>query len=236
MSGDYSGINRNSIICDASSLIALADACLLDSLSLLKQHMYGDFLYPRKVRYESIEHPLNIKEYSLRALRLMDYERTGVIKLVDADVSHQMNEVMNTSNTIFSLGGKPIKLVDAGEAAQVAIAMDLGVRVLLIDERTTRTLIEAPFKLKEHLEHEFKRKVSVNERQLDRFTDMVEKFRVIRSSEIIMLAYKYGYFDSYKEYKEKALQSALYVLKYSGCSISFEEIEEAMNAVAAGRI
>jgi hypothetical protein len=235
MSDQFFETNRNSIICDASSLIALADACVLDSLTLLKQHMHGDFLYPKKVRFESIEHPLDMKEHSLRALRLMDFEKSSVLRSVDIDVNAQMNEVINVSNNIFTVSGKPIKLVDPGEASQVALANVLGVKNLLIDERTTRTLIEAPFKLKQHLEREFKRKVNVNERLLDQFADSTKNLKIIRSSELIVLAYQYGYFDVYGQYKNKALQSALYTLKFAGCSISFEEIEELMSEIHAGR-
>lgn len=235
MSGKYFEINRNSLVCDASSLISLAEGCMLDVLLLLKQHMYGDFIYPQTVRYESIEHPLQMKEYSLRALRLLDFEKNNIIKIVDYDVSKQMKDIMDLSNSIFRVRGKPIKLVDPGEAAQVALAVELGIKNILIDERTTRTLIEAPFKLKKHLEREFKRDIDVEKRLLDKLLEMVQSIKIIRSSELVVLAYKRGYFDQYDEYKNNALQSALYTLKFSGCSISFEEIEELMREINAGR-
>ncbi len=236
MSEPYSELNRNSIVCDASSLISLAEGCMLDVLSLLHQYMYGDFIYPRTVRYESIEHPLNMKEHSLRALRLMDYEHGGVLKVVDLDVTRQMKDIMNISNSIFKVKGKPIKLVDPGEAAQVALAIELGISNILIDERTMRTLIEAPFKLKKHLEREFKKDIYVEDRLLDRLLDLSENLKIIRSSELVILAYEKGYFDRYGEHKQDALQSALYTLKFSGCSISFEEIDEIMREVYAGKL
>lgn len=235
MSAVYSELSRSSIVCDASSLISLAEGCMLDMLSLLKQYMYGDFIYPKTVRYECIEHPLHMKEYSLRALRLLDYERDGILKVIDYDVSKDMKDIMNLSNSIFKIKGKPIKLVDPGEAAQVALAIELGINNVLIDERTTRTLIEAPFKLKKHLEREFRKDVFVEDRLLDRLLDLSENLRIIRSSELAVIAYKKGYFDRYGEYKEDALQSALYTLKFSGCSISFEEIDEVMREIHAGK-
>jgi len=236
MPNDYSEINKNSIVCDASSLISLAEACLLDSLTLLRQHMYGDFIYPKTVRFESIEYPVQKKEHALRALRLMDCEKSSTIKIIDVDVGQNMNEIMNTANNIFSAAGRPVRLVDAGEAAQLALSYQLGIKNILIDERTTRTLIEAPLKLKQHLENEFRKKVTVNEKMMDHFLGYAEHINIIRSSELIVMAYKYGYFDTFGEYKEKALESALYTLKFSGCSISFEEIEEMMREINAGAI
>ncbi|MGC9057649.1 MAG: hypothetical protein ACP5H8_01030 [Candidatus Micrarchaeia archaeon] len=235
MLGEYLEINRNSIVCDASSLISLAEACLLDTLAFLKPRMKGSFIYPTTVRYESIEHPLGMKEHSLRALRLLDYEKNGIITFVDYDVSGLMKDIMNLSNSVFRFKGKPVKLIDPGEAAQIALAVELGIKNVLIDERSMRTLIEAPLKLKEHLEQEFKRPVNIEERVLDRLSEIVGDIHIIRSAEIAVIAYKYGYFDVYGEHKDKALQSALYTLKFSGCSISFEEIQELMGEINAGK-
>ncbi len=236
MSQESSEINRNSIVCDSSSLISLAESCQLDALSFLKQHMFGDFIYPRTVRIESMERPMNMREHSLRAFRLMDYEKSGTIKFVEYDVTQKMNELMNTANNIFSVYGKPIQLMDPGEAAQVALAMEFGINCILIDERTTRTLIEAPFRHKEHLEREFRKTVNTNDRLLERFNDLTRDLKIIRSSEIILLSYKYGYFDHYGENKEKALEGALYGVKLCGCSISFEEIDEIMRELHAKQL
>jgi len=236
MSQEYLEINRNSIVCDSSSLISLAESCQLDILSFLKQHMYGEFIYPRTVRIESIENPLNMREHALRALRLMDYEKSGAIHFFEYDITKEMSEIMDIANNIFSVNGKPIHLVDAGEAAQVAIAREFGISTLLIDERTTRTLIEAPLRHKEHLEREFRCNVRMDESLLKQFSELTGNLHVLRSSEIIILAYKYGYFDHYGELKAKALEGALYGVKLSGCSISFEEIDEIMRELHANKL
>ncbi|MEM3363980.1 MAG: hypothetical protein QXS93_00530 [Candidatus Micrarchaeia archaeon] len=236
MSQEYSEINRNSVVCDSSSLISLAESCQLDVLSFLKQHMYGDFIYPRTVRIESMERPLGMREHALRAFRLMDYEKSGAIKFVDYDVSRKMREIMDIANSIFSVAGRPIQLVDDGEAAQVALAIEFGINTILIDERTTRTLIEAPFRHKEHLEREFRKPVRMNDALMDEFNSLTRGLKIIRSSEIILLAYKYGYFDHYGELKSKALEGALYGVKLCGCSISFEEIDEIMRELNARQL
>ncbi len=229
MSEDYSDINRNSIVCDSSALISLAEACLLDVIPLLSKYLRGKFIYPAEVQYESIGHPMDMKEHALRALRLRELESSGVLVPVTMDVHKETKDLMDLANSIFTVKGKTIHLVDLGEAAQIVLAKKLGLKYLLIDERTTRVLVEAPFKLKSHLEREFNREVSVNERLLDQFLEYVEGMYVIRSTELLVLAYQYGYFDKYgDDLKDRALESALYTLKFSGCSVSFEEINELM--------
>ena len=231
MSEDYSVINRNSIVCDSSSLISLAEACLLDVLKFLKKYFRGKFIYPREVRYESIGHPMNMKEHALRALRLKEFEEAGYIVPISMDIHEETKNLMDLANSIFTCKGKAIHLIDEGETAQIVLAKRLGIRYLLIDERTTRVLIEAPFKLKSHLEREFNKTVEVNQRLLDQFLEYVEGMSVIRSTELLVLAYQYGYFDKFGEFKLKALESSLYTLKFSGCSVSFEEIEELMKEI-----
>jgi len=233
MSSQSLEINNNSIICDSSSLISLAEACLLDIFPYLKQRMYGDFVYPKMVRIESIERPIQAKTHALRALRLQEYELMRLIKFVDDDVEKETKELMSLANNIFETKNRPIHLVDAGEAAQIALARKLNINTLVIDERTTRTLLEAPMKLKQHLEYESKKPVIINQKLLNSFLDKAGRFNIIRSSELVVLAYNYGYFDKYGKDKNVALESSLFTLKYSGCSLSYEEINDFMREVNA---
>lgn len=233
MSSQSLEINNNSIICDSSSLISLAQSCFLDVIPFLNQRMYGCFLYPKMVRVESIERPITTKNHALRALRLREYEEMNLIKFLNDDVDRETKEIMSMANNIFETKNRAIHLVDAGEAAQIALARKLNINTLVIDERTTRTLLEAPMKLKQHLENESKKPVVVNQKLLNSFLDKVGKFNIIRSSELIVLAYDYGYFDKYGADKAIGLESALFTLKFSGCSLSYEEINDFMREINA---
>jgi intracellular sulfur oxidation DsrE/DsrF family protein len=106
------------------------------------------------------------------------------------------------------------------------VALDLRLRNVLIDERTTRMLVEAPLDMKAHLEDEFQKKIEVNQKNLDRFLEMTRNFNLFRSTEIAITAYEKGLFKDYGEMEKRAIEAALYGLKFSGCSISFSEIEE----------
>jgi hypothetical protein len=46
-----------------------------------------------------------------------------------------------------------------------------------------------------------------------------------------MLAYEKGYFKSFGRLQTEALEAALYKVKYSGCSISFDEIMDYVSRV-----
>ena len=138
--------------------------------------------------------------------------------------------VMNAANNMYFARGKPLRLVQQGETEMVALSKTLGVEYILIDERTAM-LIEAPLKLKEHLETEFKANVMVNKDNLKELSSRISRFQALRSSELVMLAYEKGYFKNFEKLQREALEAALYKIKYSGCAISFDEIFDYMSWV-----
>ncbi|MFA5077495.1 MAG: hypothetical protein WC488_03645, partial [Candidatus Micrarchaeia archaeon] len=141
-------------------------------------------------------------------------------------IAKKKDEILNLTNNIFFAQGRSITLVQAGEAEMLALANELRIRNILMDERTTRLLLEAPFKIKEHFEQEFRTNIMVNRENLEKFNDMVKDMNVFRSAEFISLAYSNGFFENYKKMGKEIYSAALYKLKYSGCSIRFDEIEE----------
>jgi hypothetical protein len=169
-----------------------------------------------------------LRKHLFSAVRIKDAIEDGVIVVVDAKVEDEARRLMNSANNLFYIQGKPIHLIHSGESEMLVLAPRLGIENLLIDERTTRVLIEAPFKLKEHLESEFQVNVMVNKNSFREFSSRVSALKVIRSSELVMLAYECGYFKNFTKLQKEALESALYKMKYSGCSISFDEIHEYM--------
>jgi predicted nucleic acid-binding protein len=228
MSGNYSNnIPEDSIICDSSSLISLSDSCLLWMLSNLFGSFMGYFLITKAVEYESVTHPLEMKSHTLGAVRVKKMLLDDVLKVVETPNSAALtSQLSSLGNSIFYIGGKPLKLIHEGETETLAVALDLKLRNVLIDERTTRMLIEAPFDMKSHLEDEFQKKIEVNQKNLDRFLDMTRNFNLFRSTEIAITAYEKGLFKDYGEMEKRAIEAVLYGLKFSGCSISFSEIEE----------
>ena len=108
----------------------------------------------------------------------------------------------------------------------LALSREIGVDNLLIDERTTRMLAEDPESLRQHLEEELRRPITVDEENLSSIARLTKGIRFFRSSELLLLAYEKGYFADYGKLKEDAIEASLYKLKYSGCAVGFGEISD----------
>ncbi len=222
------------VLCDSGALISLTAACLDHLLYYFHENYHVRFIIPPSVEYESVRRPLesNLRKYLFSAIRIKNAIDDGVVVKVDANVGDQTDKFMNAANNMFFARGKPLRLIQQGETEMVALAKVLGIEYILIDERTTRMLIEAPLKLKEHLEDEFNVNIMVNKDNLKFLTSEIAPLRALRSSEMVMLAYEKGYFKNFQKLQREALEAALYKIKYSGCAISYDEINSYMGSAA----
>jgi len=217
------------LIFDASTLISFAMNGLLNYLEELKKLFPGKFIIPQEVKYEIIERPLTIKRFELEALQINQLllnktlELPSSLGLSDKKISEETNRLIEIANSAFTENGKPIHLIDSGETACIAVGNMLNEKniptLLVIDERTTRLLCEKPENLKKLLSKKHHVPIKYNKNSLVNFTG----FRIIRSAELGFLAYKKGLV---KIQDKKVLDALLYALKFKGCSISTEEIEE----------
>lgn len=221
-------MKNDAILCDASSLISLTDTGFLWVLYELKKRTNVFFMLPQKVKYECITRPLGIKKYAIHAIRLQDAINDGILDVVDLDVEQEGIKIMELANNLFFARGKPIHLVDAGEAEQIALTKKLGINNVLIDERNTRMLIENLEDLRKQQERELRVRISYNEKNINIFKNMVKGLFVFRSTEILGIAYEKGLFDKFQGMERPALEAGLNSLKFNGCSISFEEVGRLM--------
>jgi hypothetical protein len=218
------------ILCDSGSFISLTTACLDPIIYFLSERFKVRFVIPTMVRQETVDYPLQkgLKQYAFSAIKIKEALKDGVINAVDMDVSSQTQRILRMANGIFYVQGKPLQLIQHGEAEMLALAKALDIKDILIDERTTRMLIEAPFSMKDHLAEEFGVNVMLDRKALTEFGAITKGMTALRSSELVMVAYEDGYFDHFDELKREALEAALYKVRFSGCSIRFDEIEEYM--------
>lgn len=219
-------LSGQSMICDASSLISLTDSCFIHALYFLKRRYKGNFIIPPSVKYECVEHPMSMKAHAIHAIRLKRAINERVIEVVDANIGRQVQEIRWMANNLFYADGTPLRLIQEGETEMLALAQELGVENLLIDERTTRMLAEDPESLRHHLEEELRRPITVNDENLSGFSRLTKNMRFFRSSELLLLAYEKGYFADYGELEQDAIEASLYKLKYAGCAVGFGEISE----------
>src|SRR3989338_10618079 len=195
-------MQETDILCDSSSLISLTGSCLDNIIHFLHSEFKIKFIIPASVEEESVTRPLSshIRQYSFSAMKIKKALKDGtLVKIQNGDGKHKVDDVLNAANNMFFIKGKPITLVHLGEAEMITLACELDVKNILIDERTTRMMIEAPFKLKEHLEEEFGINVMVNRNSLTTFSELTKGLEAIRSTELLILAYENGYFDSFGE-------------------------------------
>jgi len=158
-------------------------------------------------------------------LRLKRAIEDDVISVVGVDeLADESKHLLNIGNAILYARGKPLHLIDLGETEMIVLAREIGAENVLLDERTTRMMIEAPFKLKEHLEEELGVNIMVNKTNLTEFSKYTTGLSAFRSSELLILAYENGFLNKYGEHAKEMLEAALYAFRFSGCSISFNEI------------
>ena len=211
-------------MCDSGPLISFSDTCLISVLPFLAK-LGAEFLITPAVEKEIVLNPINVHRYAFSAIRLHKTIDDKLLRVIDVD-SHLMNRIMNSANAAFLLRGKPMKLIHAGEAACLAAYKQNGCSALAIDEKTTRLLIENPALLADNISEQFGQRIIVDKRSLDEFTSLTSGIEIIRASELLAIATKNGYFDSFGKHKEQAFHTAIYALKQAGCSLSEKEVND----------
>lgn len=212
---------------DSSSIISIAETCLIDVFGKLAEETKVRFVIPAHVEDETVTRPLQIKRFELNALRIKKTIDSGWIEVkgLGFAAKQQTKKIMQTANQIFYSKKKPIKLIQRGEAETLALINELRATTLVIDERTTRMLIEDPYLLKDFMEERYGERIDVNKTNLRRFSRLFPKINVIRSVELIAFAFEKRLLEEEIGFSKKALQAALYAVKFRGCAVSSSEIE-----------
>lgn len=221
------------VLCDSGVLISLTAGCLDNLLYYFAENFQMRFIIPPSVEYETVTRPFqsDLRKYLFSAVRIRDAIDDGVVVTVDAKVADEARRIMNAANNIFYIHGKPFRMIQFAESEMLAMARKLDIEYIFIDERTGRLLIEAPFRLKEHLEKEFRVNVMVNKDNARLLSSQLSGLCALRSSELVMLAYEKGYFKHFQKLQREAVEAALYKMKYAGCSISYAEIDEYLGSL-----
>jgi predicted nucleic acid-binding protein len=130
------------IICDSSSLISLSTTGLIGCLIILKKDLKKIYLTPSVVK-ECIETPLQVPAYSLSAVRLKRALNEKIFDIISPS-EKTTYEILTYFNSILmeKKTKKPIHLIHSGEAEILAAAVENKIDYILIDERTTRAIVE----------------------------------------------------------------------------------------------
>ncbi|MBU1129338.1 MAG: hypothetical protein KJ949_01780 [Nanoarchaeota archaeon] len=224
-----SNTSHKAIIFDSGTLISFAMNGMFEELRELKKVFDGKFLITQEVKQEIINKPMNIKRFELEALRLNQLLEEKVLELPvsigikDSDITKKTNEFMQVANSLFYMKGKEVKILGLGESSCLGLSVLLNEKriknVLAIDERTIRVLLEKPENLTSLLQRKMNASIKIKSSNYKIF----KGFKVIRSTELVYVLYKKGLS---KLKGPNVLDALLYAMKFKGCAISSEEIEE----------
>ncbi|MFC2175086.1 hypothetical protein ACFLQ2_04465 [archaeon] len=216
------------IVCDSSSLISMSDNCLL----WLLPGFNAEFVVPEEVKREMVDRPMKSARFGFKAMRLSNAIGSGSIKVVaDAEVSKHATELASLANSLLKYGKHNVNIIHGGEAESIALMQKQGIQTLLVDERTTRLLVEDREALKRHIERRTGFNLKLNHKIAKQLGNELDEINVIRSSELLAWAYENGLMQKFGQDKS-VLHASLYGLKYSGCAISNQEIEDYMRLLA----
>jgi len=226
------------LVFDSSSIISLAMNNLLWTLKHLKQRFGGNFYITESVKEEIIDNPLKTKKFKFEAMQILSLVSEDVLEIYrNKRVSERASYFLNLANNIFEAKGSFIKLVDRGEMESLALVEYLGANAFVVDERTTRVLIEDPIRLSKLFSNKLHTKVTLNKNGLKAFKELTN-IKIIRSVELMTTAYDLGLLNKFLYEKEKdlvninlkstLLDGLLWGLRLRGCAVSTNEIKEIM--------
>ncbi len=216
------------LILDAGPLINLSMNGLLNIFEKIKS-LNISIITTSHVHQEVVNRPLNIPRFELGALKIKELIDKKVIQFPEEiginlqELEQETQRLLRIANSAIITNGKNIEVVSIAETSCLALSSLLTKKgspnLIAIDERTTRVLFEKPENLKELMSNKLHRKISLNLNEIKNFN----KFKFIRSSELVYVAYKKGFVNLNDK---RALEALLYATKYKGCAISWEEIDQ----------
>jgi predicted nucleic acid-binding protein len=184
----------------------------------------ADFIITPTVYDEIITNPQRRGNHRMGPLKFKAMVDNGILTVEKADPD-EVHHIMDISNNIYYAKHKPLTIIQKGEAEALALANDGD--VLLMDERTLRFMIESPRDLVGLLKHRMHRGITMSNERRRAFDKYCKGVSIIRSSEIVAVAYEKGILEKYfSGPKREVIEASLWALKYKGCSLSVKDIKE----------
>ncbi len=220
---------RNSgkaLIFDSGPIISLVMNNCGWILRPLSKRYNGNFYITREVQNELIDKPLNSKRFKFEAMYIKEFLDSGSLKLIDDNADVETNRLLRLANSIFRADKEDLRIIQRGEIESLAFLKKMHADGLVVDERTLRMLIEEPLQLRKLLTKKLYKNVTINRSNLRQFQKLIGDVKIIRSSELCVIAFELGLMDKYADgSKRELLDGLLWGVKLRGCSISNKEIE-----------
>ncbi len=180
-----------------------------------------------------IERPMKIRRFEFEALQVSKLIKDGVLEIYEKVPEKKVHELERLANNSFKIKNKAMDIIQTGEMESVACALEIGAEAVVMDERTLRLFIENSKEMEKLLEFRFKRDVVPDPGKIKQFSQQLQSIKIIRSIELVGVAYKLGILDDYipksKEGRKILLEAVLWGTKFNGCAVTGHEIEEIEN-------
>jgi len=218
------------IIFDAGPIISLSMNNLLWILDSLKKDFDGEFYVAPGVEYEIVGKPLQTKKFKFEALQAWQFMRKGTLKVYEnREIEALKKKLLELGNHCYKIHGEWLNIIHPADCETVAAAIVSEADVMVMDEITTRLMIENPYALEEIFERKFHSDVKLNDKNIKEFLNLTKGVKIIRSFELVTIAFEKGFLDKYKPDIKDAnkilLQAVLWGVKLNGCSVTRKEID-----------
>ncbi len=226
------------VIFDSGPIISLTTNNLLWILDELKKSFKGEFVITTGVKQELVDRPLETKRFKFEALQVQSLIEQKIFSVVeDKEVVAKAQELLKLANGILSAHGQPIKIMQIGEMQTIAAALIYKADAIVVDERVTRTLLESPATLHKLMEKRLHMQLKLNKKALHEFEEATRHITLLRSIELVTVAYELGLLDKYivniPHARRELLESILWGVKLNGCSVTEDEINAIVKAETA---
>src|SRR3989344_3120256 len=215
---------------DTGPIITLVMSRMVWILPELKKKYGGKFYITPSVKRELVTRPMDIKRFQFEALQALKLIKDGVLEVYDDVPQKEVERLHALANNSFKISNKNMEVVQSGEIESVVCALQAGAEAMVMDERTMRLFIENNKEMKALLERRFNKAVSVDAEKMKQFSKEFAGVKIIRSIELIGVAYKMGLLDSYvpgqKNGRETLVEAVLWAAKYNGSAVTEHEVEE----------
>ena len=214
------------MVFDSGPLINLANNCLLGVLDTIPAEMY----IPPAVYREVYGYPSTKRMYAWSASLINEVVGKRILlRTLSARERSLVEHLDHLLNSLFYSSRGPIRIVHPGELEAIVLASEMD-KVVAIDERTMRLIVEDVDALRRRLSSKIHAWVKIDKSKLSEVQSTLQDLLVVRSVDLVAYAYDKGYFSSYKN-PSSALRAALYALKYGGCAVAEDEIERFLKRV-----
>ena len=177
---------------------------------------------------------MEIKKFKFEAIQVEKLIDQGVLEVIGTNfIRQETPKIYSMANSIFRAFNHEMHIVHFAEISVLAAALEAKADAVVLDEKTTKLLIENPRMLLEILRKTLHTPIAINENNLKEFKNKVKDIRVIRSIELVAIAYEHGVLDNFvtniPDARKNLLESVLWGVKLNGCAVSRDEIDQIVN-------